>query len=41
MASTSQPLTLTEIDETTLDSCNSDDGAIEDADVFDAEVRYR
>jgi hypothetical protein len=40
MTSTSQPLTLTETDEAILAACGSSDGAIEDVEVAEAEVRY-
>jgi hypothetical protein len=39
MTSTSQPLTLTETDEAILAACNSSDGAIEDVEVVEREVR--
>jgi hypothetical protein len=35
-----QPLTITESDEAILAACNSNDGAIEDAEVRESEVRY-
>jgi hypothetical protein len=35
-----QPLTITEADEAILAASNSNDGAIEDAEVRDTEVRY-